>query len=101
MITALAPKISAMQRGTIYEGHLYKEIGIASNAVFVMTYEWGYTYGPPQAVSPLPNVRAVLDYAVSEIPREKIFMGISNYGYDWTLPFEKGDKARSICGHIL
>lgn len=96
VITALAPKISAMQRGTIYEGHLYKEIGIASNAVFVMTYEWGYTYGPPQAVSPLPNVRAVLDYAVSEIPREKIFMGISNYGYDWTLPFEKGDKARSI-----
>lgn len=74
VITALAPKISAMQRGTIYEGHLYKEIGIASNAVFVMTYEWGYTYGPPQAVSPLPNVRAVLDYAVSEIPREKIFM---------------------------
>ena len=61
-----------------------------------MTYEWGYTYGPPQAVSPLPNVRAVLDYAVSEIPREKIFMGISNYGYDWTLQFEKGDKARSI-----
>ena len=44
VITALAPKISAMQRGTIYEGHLYKEIGIASNAVFVMTYEWGYTY---------------------------------------------------------
>ena len=96
VITALAPKTSAMQRGAIYEGHLYREIGTASNAVFVMTYEWGYTYGPPQAVSPLPSVRAVLNYTVSEIPPEKVFMGISNYGYDWTLPFQKGDKARSI-----
>lgn len=96
VITALAPKISAMQRGLLFEGHLYKEIGLASNAVFLMTYEWGYTYGPPMAVSPLPNVKAVLEYAVTEMPREKIFLGIANYGYDWTLPFEKGDKARSI-----
>ena len=32
-----------------------------------MTFEWGYTYGPPMAVAPLPQVRAVLDYAVSVI----------------------------------
>ncbi len=96
VITALAPKISATQQGLLYQGHLYKEIGIASNAVFIMTYEWGYTYGPPMAVSPLPNVRAVLDYAITEIQRDKIFMGISNYGYDWTLPYRTGDMARSI-----
>lgn len=49
------------------------------------------------AVAPLPNVRAVLDYAVTEIPREKIFLGIPNYGYDWPLPFVQGTtRARSI-----
>ena len=49
------------------------------------------------AVSPLPQVRAVLDYAVTEIPAEKIFLGLSNYGYDWPLPFIQGEtKARSI-----
>lgn len=49
------------------------------------------------AVSPLPQVRAVLDYAVTEIPAGKIFLGLSNYGYDWTLPFVQGEsKAQSI-----
>ena len=55
-----------------------------------------YTYGPPLAVSPLNEVRRVLDYAVTEIPPEKILMGMPNYGYDWTLPFMRGTPARSI-----
>src|SRR5699024_128194 len=60
-------------------------------------YEWGYTAGPPMAVSPLPNVRAVLDYAVTEIPPGKILLGLSNYGYDWPLPFVQGvTRAASI-----
>ncbi len=42
-------------------------------------------------------MRRVLDYAVTEIPREKIFLGFPNYGYDWTLPFVAGQSmARSI-----
>ena len=49
------------------------------------------------AVAPLPNVRAVLDYAVTEIPAGKIFLGIPNYGYDWPLPFVRGaTRAQSI-----
>lgn len=45
------------------------------------------------AVSPINNVRRVLDYAVSEIPREKLFMGLPSYGYDWSLPYERGVTA--------
>lgn len=49
------------------------------------------------AVAPLPSVRAVLDYAVTEIPPEKIFLGVPNYGYDWPLPFVQGTtRAQSI-----
>ena len=95
--TALAPKTSAIQRGLLYEGHDYAAIGAASDGVLLMTYEWGYTYGPPMAVAPHPNVRAVLDYAVTEIPSEKIFLGIPDYGYDWPLPFVQGTtRAQSI-----
>ena len=95
--TALAPKTSAGQRGLLYEGHDYAAIGAASDGVLLMTYEWGYTYGPPMAVAPLPNVRAVLDYAVTEILPEKIFLGVPNYGYDWPLPFVQGvTRAQSI-----
>ena len=94
---ALAPKTSAQQRGLLYEGHDYAAVGAAVDGVLLMTYEWGYTAGPPMAVSPLPNVRAVLDYAVTEIPPEKICLGIPNYGYDWPLPFRQGEtRARSL-----
>ena len=62
-----------------------------------MTYEWGYTYGPPMAVAPINNVKTVLDYAITEIPSEKILMGIPTYGYLWSLPYVRGEtKATSL-----
>lgn len=49
------------------------------------------------AVAPINKVRQVLDYAVTEIPEEKIYMGIPNYAYDWPLPYERGTtRARTI-----
>lgn len=41
LITALAPKTSAAQPGTLYEGHNYASLSTASDAVLLMTY--GYT----------------------------------------------------------
>lgn len=97
VIVALAPKTSSTQPGLLYEGHDYELLGNAADFVLLMTYEWGYTYGPPMAVAPIPSVRRVLDYAVTVIPREKIFMGIPNYGYDWPLPYVQGEtRAQSI-----
>jgi spore germination protein len=94
--TALAPKISAEQEGTLYEAHDYPVHGELADHVILMTYEWGYTYSPPMAVAPINEVRRVLNYAVTAIPRDKIFMGIPNYGYNWTLPFEEGTAAETI-----
>ncbi|MFA9423692.1 MAG: glycosyl hydrolase family 18 protein [Sedimentibacter sp.] len=97
VFTALAPKISSTQEGLLYEAHDYSAIGDASNKSLLMTYEWGYTFGPPMAVAPVDKVREVLDYAVTQIDRDKIYMGIPNYGYDFTLPFVKGEsKADSL-----
>ena len=97
VFTALAPKTYAGQPGLLYEAHDYRALGAAADYLLLMTYEWGYTYGPPMAVAPLPNVRAVVEYAVSEIPREKLLLGIPTYGYDWPLPFQQGvTAARSL-----
>ena len=60
------------------------------------SYEWGYTFGAPQAISPVNRIRRVLDYAVTVIPRRKILLGISNYAYDWTLPWKQGTAARLL-----
>ena len=94
---ALAPKTSADQKGLLYEGIDYEGLGAAADRVMLMTYEWGYTYGPPMAVAPIHMVRRVVDYAVTAIPREKISLGIPNYGYDWPLPYVQGKtKAESL-----
>lgn len=94
---ALAPKTSDTQEGLLYAGKDYALLGEAADSVLLMTYEWGYTYGPPMAVAPINKVREVVEYAITRIPEYKIDLGIPNYGYDWTLPFVKGEsKARTI-----
>lgn len=88
--SALAPKERADQPGLLYEAHDYPAHGAILDFVVLMTYEWGWSGGPPMAVAPVNRVRRVLDYAVTAIPRGKILMGMPLYGYDWTLPFVRG-----------
>lgn len=94
--TALAPKTSAEQKGRWYEAHDYRAHGEIVDFVVIMTYEWGYSGGPPMAVSPIGPVKEVLEYAVTEIPSQKILMGQNLYGYDWTLPYQPGTQARAV-----
>lgn len=97
---ALAPKTSDDQAGLLYEGKDYGALGEAADHVLLMTYEWGYTYGPPMAVAPLNQVRRVVEYALTEIPAAKIDLGIPNYGYDWPLPFERGVTKAATIGNV-
>lgn len=95
--SALAPKTKPDQKGQWYEGHDYKAHGEIVDFVVIMTYEWGYSGGPPMPVSPIGPVREVLEYAITEIPPSKIMMGQNLYGYDWTLPYvEGGQYAKAI-----
>lgn len=97
MSTALAPKTSAEQKGILYEAHDYAAHGEIADFVVIMTYEWGYSAGPALPVSPLNEVRRVIEYALTEIPANKILLGQNLYGYDWTLPFVPGGKqARAL-----
>lgn len=96
MSTALAPKTSADQKGKWYEGHDYKAHGEIADFVVIMSYEWGFSGGPAMAVSPIDQVRRVMNYAVSEMPSNKILMGQNLYGYDWTLPFVPGTVAEAV-----
>ena len=99
LVCALAPKTSADQPGVLYEGHDYRRIGENADVVLLMTYEWGYTYGPPMAVAPIGAVRRVVEYALTEIPAEKILLGFPNYAYDWTLPYAAGESRAQSLGN--
>lgn len=94
--TAVAPKVSGDQKGLLYEAHDYEAHGRIVDFVILMTYEWGYRFGPPQAISPLNQIRRVLDYAVSVIPRNKLFFGFQLYARDWLLPHRQGQEAQTF-----
>lgn len=97
---ALAPKIADDQKGVIYEGKDFALLGEAADSALLMTYEWGYTFGPAMAVAPINKVREVVDYAITRIPPEKLSLGIPNYGYDWTLPFVRGESRARTIGNV-
>lgn len=94
--TAVAPKERADQEGLLYEAHDYRAHGEIVDFVVLMTYEWGWAGGRPWAIAPINKVRDVLDYAVTEIPPEKILMGVPLYGRDWRIPWEEGTFARTV-----
>lgn len=94
--TALAPKVSGQQVGLLYEAHDYAAHGRIADFVVLMTYEWGWRKGPPQAISPLNQIKRVLDYAISVMPREKIYFGFQIYARDWLLPHIQGQEAQTF-----
>lgn len=61
----------------------YAALGEIADEIAIMAYDehtWGLPHGP---VASLPWVERVVAYAVTQIPPEKILLGIPAYGYDW------------------
>ncbi|MDP4143728.1 MAG: glycosyl hydrolase family 18 protein [Bacillota bacterium] len=98
--TALAPKTYDITTGSWHGAHDYRAHGEIVDFTVIMTYEWGWSGGPPMAVAPLDQVRQVISYAASVIPPKKILMGIPLYGYDWTLPYLPGGEYAKAIGHL-
>lgn len=94
--TSVAPKTSSAQKGLLYEAHDYEAQGRIVDFIVLMTYEWGYRFGPPQAISPIDQIRAVLDYATRVIPTQKLLMGFQLYARDWLLPHVQGQEAETF-----
>lgn len=92
----LVPKTSSTQKGRYYEAHDYAGIGKVVDFVVIMTYDWGWQGGPPMAVSPIDQVRRVINYAKTVISPAKIMMGQNLYGFDWKVPFKQGTMARAL-----
>ncbi len=62
----------------------YKAIGQLVDYVVLMTYDEHWFGGSPGPIASAPWVNNVLKYASSQIPNEKILMGVAAYGYDWS-----------------
>jgi spore germination protein YaaH len=65
------------------------------DALILMTYDEHYSGGSPGAIASIGWVTNVINYASAVIPKDKIYLGLAAYGYDWS---SQGTKAYSING---
>lgn len=68
-------------------------IGEAADAVRVMTYDHAWAGSAPGPVAPLPWVEDVIGFAISQIPPDKVKLGLPTYGYDWPEGADGADLA--------
>lgn len=53
----------------------------------IMTYDYGWSGSIPRPVAPYYWVEDVIEYAITQVPKEKIFVGVPFYGYGWSDDF--------------
>lgn len=61
----------------------YAAIGAAADQVRVMTYDYSWETSPPGPVAPAGWVEDVIEWTVTQIPPEKVILGIVLLGYNW------------------
>lgn len=82
MVTiAIIPKTASDPYGRAYS---QSALGQYADKVVLMTYDHhdiGSSAGP---VAPLPWVSAAVNYSLSQMPSNKIVLGLAAYGYNWS-----------------
>jgi spore germination protein YaaH len=61
----------------------YAALGASADLVTIMAYEYSGPWSGPGSVAPYGWVDRVLRFAISQMPRDKVLLGVAFYGYDW------------------
>lgn len=77
------PRADDAGYGPQSRSHDYAEIARAADRVVLMAYDWHWETSPPGPIAPYDWVRSVVQYTITQIPREKVVLGVALYGYDW------------------
>jgi len=76
-------KVRSDDGGTLSHFADYAALGRVADQIRIMAYEYHGKNGGPGPNAPIWWMRQVIAYAVTQVPREKIILGIHLYGYDW------------------
>ena len=61
----------------------YAALGPHADLITIMAYEYHGAWSGPGPVAPADSVDQVLAFATSQMPAEKVLLGLAFYGYDW------------------
>jgi len=78
----------------------YAALGKVVDQLMIMTYDEHWFGGPAGPVASLGWVEKVIKYAVSQVPEEKVLMGIGVYGYVWDTVTGKTTRAIPASGAL-
>ncbi len=77
------PKISNDDPCLICRYADYAALGAVADRFRVMGYEYHGKAGAPGPIAPIWWLRQVMSYTVTQVPRERVTLGVHLYGYDW------------------
>jgi len=61
----------------------WARLGAAVDRFRIMTYDYHWSGSSPGPIAPLWWMEDVLDFAISIVPPNKVYVGLNLYGHDW------------------
>ena len=65
----------------------FYQVGQIADRVILISYQWTHTHLSLVGQTTIPFLEKYVQYAVTQIPSEKILVGITRVVYDWELPY--------------
>jgi spore germination protein len=96
VFVTLTPYTLGYQASMNYNKTYYADLGGAANKVILLTYLWQYGTINEVYQTTVAFYKENLEFVVTQIDPEKIFIGLTRIAYDWEIPYVE-DKT----GHFL
>lgn len=87
VFVTINPRINYSMNDISFEKVDYSLLSQMAKELMFLTYNWGVALSPPVPNSVYMS-KDFLNYVATQIPSEKINIGLSVIGYDWKLPYE-------------
>lgn len=89
---SLVPKTFGFTEDETLDNTYFQQVGQVADRVILMSYTWASSYIPNFELTTIPFLRRYVQYAITQIPPEKISLGYTRIAYDWELPYVEGES---------
>lgn len=90
IVISITPIINYNAPIVYFEKIDYSKLSQYADGIILASYDWARMYSYPISIYSFNVLTELLDYMVTIMPSEKIFLGLTTQGYDWTLPHVPG-----------